>query len=168
MKKMGNYIWCLCVMLLLWGIQVKASEAELIGANILLEVTESACIYEETSEQSNVVATIEAGTPIISTAVQDGVWIEVTYQQVKGFIEVKSVKVFGQDGLEDEFEQIEQANRLLITELRYVEKQATEKIIWGVVIAVLVVAIFTVGIVSGVLKNKKPKRTKTVYKHQKH
>ena len=72
-------------------------------------------------------------------------------------------------GLEDEFEAIEQANRLLITELQYVEKQKKEKLIWGIVIAVLVVAIFAVGIVSGALKNmEQKKRKRTIYKHQKH
>lgn len=169
MKKIGLYVWCLAGLLWLLSIRANATEQETIGANILLEVIETVSVYEEPASDAKIVATIEAGTPVISASAQQDTWIEISYQQTKGFIEVKSVKIFGEAGLEDEFEAIEQANRLLITELQYVEKQKKEKLIWGIVIAVLVVAIFAVGIVSGALKNmEQKKRKRTIYKNQKH
>lgn len=168
MKKIGLYVWCLVGVLWLLSMRINATEQEIIGVNILLEVTETVAIYEEPASDAKVVTTIEAGTPIISASVQQDAWIEVSYQQIKGFIEVKNVKIFGEAGLEAEFEEIEQANRLLMTELQYIEKEQKAKFAWGIVIAVLVIAIFTIGIVSGMLKNlEEKKKARTVYKHQK-
>ena len=168
MKKIVRGICCLIGFWCMYVMQIQATEAEVIGANVLVEVIETVDVYTEPDNRSKKIATIEEGTPMISVSMQQDAWIEVSYQQIKGFVEVKHVKIFGEAGLEDEFKKIEQANRLLITELRYVEKQEKEKLIWGIVIAVLVVAIFTVGIVSGVLKNEQGKKSRTVYKHQKH
>lgn len=60
--------------------------------------------------------------------------------------------------LDEEFRNIQEENILSYQEAEAAEKQAASEKIWGIVIAVLVIAIFAVGIITTLVGNKGKKR----------
>ncbi|MDE7274154.1 MAG: SH3 domain-containing protein [Lachnospiraceae bacterium] len=70
----------------------------------------------------------------------------------------KTITEIGADTLEDEFKRIQEQNLLAYQEAEAAKEQAKSDRIWGIVIAVLVAAIFVVGIVTTLAGNKGKKR----------
>lgn len=62
------------------------------------------------------------------------------------------------NALDEEFRNIQEENILSYQEAEAAEKQAASEKIWGIVIAVLVIAIFAVGIITTLVGNKGKKR----------
>lgn len=60
--------------------------------------------------------------------------------------------------LDEEFRSVQEANRMAYQEAENVKKQASSEKMWGIVIAVLVVAIFAVGIITALAGNKGKKK----------
>lgn len=71
-----------------------------------------------------------------------------------------------QEQLEKEFEQKENDINVFYSELNYYEKEKQEKVIWGIVIAVLIAAIYAVGIASRILKKTKRTNKKWIDKQK--
>lgn len=138
---------------MLGGFTARASEETGIAGNVLLETVQDALLYTEQDEQSDVVTTLPAGTPVFSVEDSEGIWIKVSYQEYSGYTLLQNVQAYRSEELEQEFEQQAEQNVLLINELEYMETQKKQKTTWTVIIAVLVVAIFAVSIASAVLKN---------------
>lgn len=177
-KRISSVLFALFV-LLLAGRNVEAAQGGSIEANVLLDVMQEANVYEEMDTNSAVKTTLSPGTPIFSKEASQGEWIQISYQDVIGYVQIENVCIYGDEELEAEFEQIASLNELLINELEYTDLQKKQKTTWTLIIVALVIAIFAVGIVSAVMKNvhdmekqgklgKKRKKATTVYKHQKH
>ncbi len=62
------------------------------------------------------------------------------------------------NALDEEFRSVQEANRMAYQEAENAEKQASSEKMWGIVIAVLVVAIFAVGIITTLAGNKGKKK----------
>lgn len=147
---MGVMFTCLYIS----PLKASASEEE-IAANVLLSLTQDTVLMEEADSNSNPVGELSAGTPVISTeAAADG-WIKIMYQDMTGYIPLSSIGVQADEELNAEFEQISNENRLVFDVVEHEKEQGRQKLIWGVVIGVLVAAIFIVGIVSAVRANRK-------------
>lgn len=152
-------------MLLMLGLLVavpfKAHAAEeVITAKTLMEISEAAEVYAESGGQGDVLVTLEAGTPVISAEDIDmsgtgEEWCQITYQDYTGYIQVKQLKQFIADDVEEQLDSVANNNQMVFEEIEYIKKQDNQKLIWGIVIAALIIAIFAVGIASAVLKNKK-------------
>lgn len=153
MKKLVRFLLVILGSLVLGGFTVRASEGMEITGNILLEITQEAMLMAEPDEQSEVIATLAAGTPVFSVEDSDGIWIKISYQELSGYTHLQNVRIYGSEELDQEFEQQATQNVLLINELEYIAAQKKQKTTWTIVIAVLVVAIFAVSIASAVLKN---------------
>ena len=167
------------LVLFLAGWNVEAAQGGNIEANVLLDVTQEANVYEEMDTNSAIKTTLSPGTPIFSKEASQGEWILINYQDVTGYVQIENVCIYGDEELDAEFEQIASLNELLINELEYIDLQKRQKTTWTLIIVALVIAIFVVTIVSAVMKNvhkiekkektgKKRRKPTTVYKHQKH
>lgn len=176
MKRKIKILMTIIAICLMGCIQVLAEE---IDANVLLQLTQDVKLYESPDENSEVVGELSAGTPVISGEKNADGWIKVSYQELTGYTKFETVQVVydttlkqnetadstaidnsqaaDTTALDQEFEQIANQNALIINELEYDKSQRRQKTIWGIVIAVLVVAIFAAGIISAVKKNKKEK-----------
>ena len=146
------------VIILLVPMCTQASES-IIAANTLMELTDQADVYEQENGQGTVLTTLEAGTPVISVEdinmSGDGdSWCKISYQDITGYIQLKQLKKFVAEDVAEEFDSIANTNKLVFEEKEFEDTQSSQKLIWGIVIAALVVAIFAVGIVSAVYKNK--------------
>lgn len=140
------------------GAAAAATMDAAIAENVLLETTQKVQLKEEPSETAATVAEFEAGTPLLSKQAAQNGWIQVAYQETTGYLPVQNVKLYGAENtIEQEFEEIRMDNDLIMSELLYRESQKRQKILWGSAIAVLVIAIFAVGIISAVKKNKEEK-----------
>lgn len=144
MLMMALSIWIIGTML------VVAAEAE---TNMLVQVLEDISLYEAPNEESEVIGTLSAGDPAICVEQAVDGWIKISYQELAGYTRVENVKLPNDEELNQEFEQIANQNALLINELEYTELQKKQKTTWGIIIGVLVVAIFAVGIASAMMKN---------------
>ena len=176
MKKKIKMLMTIIAICLMGCMQVSAQE---IDANVLLQLTQDVKLYENPDESSTVVGELKAGTPVISGEKNEDSWIRISYQELSGYTKLENVQILtddtlnqnqaadntvsdqnqtvDNDTLDQEFEQIANENELLINELEYDKAQRRQKMIWGTVIAVLVVVIFAVGIISAVKKNKREK-----------
>lgn len=168
MKKLVRFILVILGVFMLGGFTARASEETGIAGNVLLETVQDALLYTEQDEQSDVVTTLPAGTPVFSVEDSEGIWIKVSYQEYSGYTLLQNVQTYHSQELEQEFEQQAEQNVLLINELEYMETQKKQKTTWTVIIAVLVVAIFAVSIASAVLKNihEMDKKRETVRKRR--
>lgn len=123
--------------------------------NVLIETTTETKLYEQPDTDSKELMTIEAHTQLFTQADQEGDWILVKKDGTDGYLQVSAITLFQADGISQEFEKKENGFDMFYRELTYYTKEKQQKIIWGITIGALVVAIFAVGIVSTVLKNKK-------------
>lgn len=146
------------VFILLMPVSVHASES-IIAANTLMELSEQADVYEQENGQGVVLTTLEAGTPVISAedinmAGTGEEWCRISYQDTTGYVQLRYLKQFIAEDVEEQFDNISNTNKLVFEEVEYEKTQGNQKLVWGIVIAALVIAIFAVGIVSAVYKNK--------------
>lgn len=144
--------------ILLMPVSVYASES-IIAANTLMELSEQADVYEQENGQGVVLTTLEAGTPVISAedinmAGTGEEWCKISYQDTTGYVQLKHLKQFIAEDVEEQFDNISNTNKLVFEEVEYEKTQGNQKLVWGIVIAALVIAIFAVGIVSAAYKNK--------------
>lgn len=158
-KGSGRLIGVLGIIMvwLLGTMTVAATQSTEIDANILLEITQDTQLYEQPDTQAAVVGTLEKGTPVFSVEASKENWCKVSYQELSGYVPISTIRIYNSEELEQELKQAGESNKLLFEEIEYVKTQKQEKIMWGSVIVVLVAAMFTVGIASAVLKNKKGK-----------
>ena len=150
MKKKISILMAILGIWIMGSLLVSAAEAE---ENMLVEVIQDISLYETPSEESAVLGNLFAGDPAICVEQAKDGWIKISYQELAGYTRVENVRMPNNEELKQEFEQIANQNALLINELEYTELQKKQKTTWGIIIGVLVVAIFAVGIASAMMKN---------------
>lgn len=157
MKKKLFKLSFLLIAILIMGITVYASEAAEITENMVMKVSGKTEVHESADDTSNVVATFEAGTPIIIQEKPQNGWCKVSYKESIGYVKTESlVLLSGESELANEFEQTHNQVQLMFDNIVLAEKEKSRSRIWGVIIVILVVLIFGVGIVSSI-RGKKDK-----------
>lgn len=159
MKKMGRSV-CLTVagLLLLLGMwmPVQASETESIMT--LQKTVKDTEIKEAPEDSAETLKEIEEGTGVIVYGEPQDSWSKVEYDGVSGYMESGALENYmvegGEEALEQEFEEVQEETVRTIEESELIQKSKRTSMIWGIVIAVLVAAIFVVGIVSAIKKEK--------------
>lgn len=137
------------------GAQVHAADGNMVG--ILYEVTADTEIKEEAAAASAVIGRLQAGTAVIVES-DDGTWSRVLYQGLEGYVESDMLEVYAEEelaNLEQEMGDVAAEEQRLIEEAELAAKQKRTSLIWGIVGAVLVLAIFGVGVVSTFRNTKK-------------
>lgn len=160
MEKIRMLLLGIALGILLMSTTVIAKEVQ-YQTGILLETTADASIYETTDEKATKLVTLEAGTPILCQEDIDANWVKVQYQEYEGYALKSAVKQYENADTNQEFEEKENNITFFYAEQEKLRRSKVEKIVWGIVIACLVVAIFVVGIVGNVLrKMPEPKKVK--------
>lgn len=150
MKKLTCML-TMIVMILGMSFICQASE---LKENTLYQLQEDTSVYESEDANSNVIAQLSAETGVICIS-SDSEWAKIQYQDVQGYVPTKVLKMYGdQEALAVEFSQVGEENDLRYERMEAYIQQQKEARLWGTVIAVLVIAIFGVGIISAIKKNK--------------
>lgn len=145
----------LLLLVLAGTLRVSAAEEDL-GAGLLLKLLQDTTLLAEPDENAAPVGDLAEGATVISAEAASGGWIKVSYQDMTGYIPVAQSGLWTDEELDAEFEQIANEDRLMFEVIEYEKSQDRQELIWGIVIAALVVAVFAVGIASVALKDKKP------------
>ena len=154
-KRGFSVILCILAMLYVMGMTVCAADAGSIRKNMVLQTNSDVELHEEPDASSAVTAALQSGTPVvISEDAKDG-WCQVIFRENTGYLPITSLDTLvAQDALESEFQNVREVSILSYQEAESTKKQIASTRIWGAVIIVLVIAIFGVGIVSALKKNK--------------
>ena len=133
-----------------------AAEKTEIAVNSFYQVNENTQMRENASESAKEVQELVAGdTVMVITAYTDGEWCTVSKGDKTGYVQINALTPIGNvDTLNAEFNSIGNDYESTYEEMLELQRQKRNRMIWGSIIVVLVIAIFGVGIVSAVKKNR--------------
>ncbi len=161
LRKVRKSAWCVMMGLVLvmgMRVPVQAAEADNSGAMTLQQTTKDAEIKEAPDSSAEKLSDLEKGTAVIVYGEPQDSWSQVEYQGVKGYVESNALEAYSAiddvEELDQEFEAVEEETIRIIDEHELIQKSKRTSIIWGVIIAVLILGIFAVGIVSALKKDK--------------
>lgn len=135
----------------------EAAEQARFVKDTVWEAADDVTVREEPDSKSKSIGKLEAGTPVVVSEDEQNGWCKVRNQTVEGYIETSSLQMVNAanaEALKQEFGVNEEFDSMVLEEYDYQKKQKRTTLIWGVVIGVLVAAIFAVGIVSAINGNK--------------
>lgn len=121
------------------------------------EASAAVTVREEPDNKSKSIGKLEAGSPIVVSEDEKDGWCKVKNQTLEGYVQtadLQTVNAENAEALMQEFGVNDEFGSMVLEEYDYQQRQRRTSIIWGVVIGVLVVAIFAVGIVSAIHSNK--------------
>ncbi len=146
----------LCMLLFLsMGSMSKASEASKIAVNTVHQLAEDTQLRTNPDAEATKVCEVKAGAVVIVTAYDGGEWCEVSCKGNQGYVPITMLTPVGDSkALAQEFENLANDYENTYEEMLEIRRQERNSRIWGCVIIALVVAIFAVGIVSAIKKNK--------------
>jgi len=145
-----------CMLFVMAGISVQASE-EQFKAGTVWAVTNDTEVKETANDAARTVGEIEAGTAVLLVEDAADGWCKVQNQSLIGYIPVEDIQKYqagNEEELKKEFVEQEQMSITGIEEYEQTMKEKRTATIWGIIIGVLVAAIFAVGIIL-VLKGDK-------------
>ena len=136
MKKVIGKVLIGIAVMMLGCITVCGAELESVQKNMVLETVEEVELREEPSSTGAVITSLQAGTVVVVSEDASRDWCKVSYREQEGYVKIS------------------QTIQLAFEEIMAREHEEMQARIWGSIIVVLIVAIFGVGIVSAVKKNK--------------
>ena len=155
MKKGFSRILCVLAMLCVMGMTVCAVDAGSIEMNMVLQTNSDVELHENPDASSAVTATLTSGTPVVISEDEKDGWCQVKFRENTGYVQITFLDtIVDQNALDSEFQDVKEAGILSFQEAEMAKKHMQSTRIWGAVIIVLVIAIFGVGIVSALKKNK--------------
>lgn len=140
-----------------------ASDVSFTDVSKLMEAVEAVDVLKQPDENASVIVSYNQGEPMLVTGESNSGWYRVTFQGEDGYVRGDSVKEAAQvveeavEALDAELDAIQQENKIIIEEVERVREEVKHSKNWTVVIAVLIVAIFAVGIYSTIRANCKDK-----------
>ncbi len=138
------------------GMPVKASDSNMTMT--LQQTVKDADIKETPDKSAETLKSVEKGTGVIVYGEPQDSWSQVEYDGAKGYMESGALEAYmteeDVEELETEFDTVQEDTVRTVEESEMLQKSKRTSFIWGTVIAVLVGAIFVVGIVSAIKKDK--------------
>ncbi len=135
----------------------EAAEQAWFVKDTVWEVVDDVTVREEPDNSTKAVGELEAGTPVVVSEDEKDGWCKVKNQTLEGYVQTSDLQVVNAEdaeALKQEFGVNDEFGSMVLEEYDYQKKQKRTSLIWGVVIGVLVIAIFAVGIVSAINGNK--------------
>ena len=144
-------------MLVLWT-PVYAAGLDEITGSMVLETSAQANLYEEASDESKVVASLEAGTVVLTMENAENSWCKISAGEYTGYIKVEYLNTIGnQDLINQEFEQSMNENHKIYDEIQQLDEQKSKaEMRENIVLVVGIVVIAACGIL---IKKKSRKAT---------
>lgn len=146
------------------GMPVKASDSNMTMT--LQQTVKDADIKETPDKSAETLKSVEKGTGVIVYGEPQDSWSQVEYDGAKGYMESGALEAYVTEEdvevLEEEFDTVQEDTVRVVEESEMLQKSKRTSFIWGTVIAVLVGAIFVVGIVSAIKKDKGETEAETV------
>lgn len=161
-KKMGRSV-CVAAAGLLFLLGMPVQAAETGGTMTLQQTVKDAEIKEAPGDDAETLREIEEGTGVIVYGEPQDSWSQVEYDGVSGYMKSNALEAYMADSegeeLEQEFEEVQEETVRTVEESELIQKSKRKSAIWGGVIAILVAAIFVVGVVSAIKKDKEGEET---------
>lgn len=160
-RSLGYTMLCL-MMFLVIGIHVRAEENNAVLGTLQV-LPADAEVKESPDMDSATVGTLEAGTAVIVES-QDGEWTKILYQNTEGYISDAVVSSFesyiaeNSESLEQEMLSVAEEEQRITEEYELILKQRRTSLIWGIVIAILIIGIFGVGVVAAIKNGKEEEK----------
>lgn len=159
MKKVAKTVFLAAAgLLFLAGFRMPVQAGEADMTMTLQKTVKDADIKEAPDQSAETLKTVEKGTGVIVYGEPQDSWSQVEYDGAKGYMESGALEAYMTDEeaeeIEEEFEAVGEETVRAVEESELIQKSKRTSVIWGGVIAVLVVAIFVVGIVSAIKKDK--------------
>ncbi len=133
---------------------VKANEA-VVGT--LQQTVQETEIKKEPDNASDTLEKLSEGCAVVVYGEPEDSWSKVEYHGITGYIKSETLEMYGaeySEEMEQEFQTVEEEMTRKADEYELMQKEKRTATIWGTVIAVLVIAIFAVGIVSAIKQSK--------------
>lgn len=135
---------------------VYAAGLDKVEKNMVFETSAQTELYEEASDESKIVVSLETGTVVFTVEDAEGSWCKISAGDNIGYIKVEYLKTIGeQDLINQEFEQNMNDNHMIYDEIQKLEEQKTQSEIWGRIILGLIITMLVIG---GILSWKKMKK----------
>jgi len=150
---LGYALLCLTLAFIV-GVPVRAAEPDSAESMTLQQTVKDAQMKEEPDKSADTLAELPMGTAVIVYGEPQDSWSRIEYDGMEGYIESSALEAYNTGDMIREFAEIEDENIRIVDEYELVQESRKKSIIWGTVIAVLVIGIFAVGIISAVKKNK--------------
>lgn len=135
---------------------VNAQEQAMEERNQIMTAQSRIEAKAEPEEQAPVVHSYEAGDSVFVTGEMADGWYQITYQDVTGYVPVSSLTEMEIDveGLDAEFSTEEEEGKLVVETVERKRAEVKRARIWGTIIVVLVVGIFSLGIITAIKTNR--------------
>lgn len=156
-RALGYTVLCM-MMLLMIGLHVMAEENNAVLGTLQVLPTDAE-VKESPDMDSATVGTLSAGTAVIVES-REGEWTKVLYQDIEGYISDAEVDSFesyiaeDSESLEQEMLSVAAEEQRITEEYELILKQRRTSLIWGIVIAILIIGIFGVGVVTAIKNSK--------------
>lgn len=150
---------CVYAALAMAGYDVMEARAEEVpeGAAVemqMLYVNTDTKVYESDNEQSEVLLELSASSMAVLLE-DDGEWMKVMYQGVTGYVKASALQIENPNPeAAEEYMELAEYDAAFIDELERLTAEKRRSRIYGVMIVVLIAAIFGVGIFTTLKKRK--------------
>lgn len=156
MKRVLSVSGVFLILLIALRMPVHAAGLDKITGNMVLETSVQADLHEEASDDSKIVATLEAGTAVFTLEDAENSWCKISAGSYTGYIKVEFLKTVGdREAINQEFEENKDYNHTLYDEIEQLEEQKSREKTAGMVIAGVAVTAVVAGCIFIKLKSKK-------------
>lgn len=156
MEKCGLGALLACILLVVMGVSVQANEEQFTAGTVWGVVSDTE-VKETPDDSARTVGELEEGAAVILAEDTADGWCKIQNQSVTGYIPIEALQIYQAGTAEEltqEFAQQEQMSTIGIEEYERAMEEKRTATIWGIVIGVLVVAVFAVGIISALKGDK--------------
>ncbi len=156
-NKVWTSIFIMAMLFVLTEFGAQAAGNTQFVKDTVWEAADDVTVREKPDNSTKAVGELEAGTPVVVSEDEKDGWCKVKNQTLEGYVQTSDLQVVNAEdaeALKQEFGVNDEFGSMVLEEYDYQKKQKRTSLIWGVVIGVLVIAIFTVGIVSAINSNK--------------
>ncbi len=134
------------LMIVIWKTPVLAADLSEITENMVLETGVDAKLYEESSDKSELVASLVAGTVVFTVEDARDNWCRVSAGEHTGYVRVADLKTIGdQELIRQEIEQNINHDYADDEEVQRTAEQGMRTGLWGKVMLALAVVALTAG-----------------------
>lgn len=145
-------LFCCFILLLQMDSLLVLAENETLG--VLMVTVRDVDVRTSQDNDSDVIATIPEGTAVIAIATDNKDIFNVIYKDINGYIQASDVMTYNTEEIAQEQKIEEQNNIRAMEEFDMEQKNKKSSLIFGVIIAFLVVGIFAIGVISAIKRER--------------